>query len=161
MKTIAIVFCLLVAGVCFADDFTVRIAMLIDEETDVELAESLIRRELRSLGDVEIVDNTVAASWYLDIAIIESSNSHIGFLSVWFRHAEVSDLVDRLAAGEFEDDTDMTSAAYRHAYSFEPWNTSMSIRLELRDLVEGLILRFDQTLDKFRPGGSWYREEGQ
>ena len=167
MKTIAIVLCL-VAGVCFADDFMVHMNMLIDEEANVDLAESLIRRELRSLGDVEITDDYREANWYLDIAIVYRSTLHIGFLSIWYRRE--ADLIQRYwNTDEFAFDafaSDEMAANVRKAlleltFSFRSRATYYYVQRELRDLVEGLILAFDTELDEFRPGGRNYSEEGE
>lgn len=163
MKAIAIVLCLLVAGGCFADDFTVYVNTIIGYGINEELAESLIRRELRSLGDVEVTDTPFGeANWFLDIAIVQSSNLHIGFLSIWYRPSRALDLTQRWLNGDFDDDDDMSAAAGLLALAFSPWNTSWTVRNELRDLVELLILNFDDKLDDYRPGGKLYQpKEGE
>ena len=162
MKTIAIVLCLLVAGVCFADTQKVYLSADIDDDISKNLANSLIRRELRSLGDVEIVDTYPQADWYLLIVLIENSTAGgrvLGYTGVMFlarRDPDTMSLIQDHQAGKFdpvpkEVGVPFGMAIFDLMHSFRPYTSTFGAGPEMRGLVEYLIASVDNlALDRYR-----------
>ena len=157
MISISLILCLSVAGICFADVQQVSVNIA----TNIDLAEDLIHRGLRGISDVELIDFDIEgkANWSLEIVILYHSNMHTGVLHVWHRSSEMMDFVEHWYTNKIDiDSVDMGSIAVELTWSFQPWITYWAIERELSKLVERLILRFDELLDEFRPGGRRHSE---
>ena len=163
-RTLAVAVLLAVVSAVYGDTFSVYIHLIVDgpEETVVS---SYIKRELRSLGDVELVDTDEAgakAEWYLTIAVTEmktTSGTVIGYTGViaplWRNIDSHVELLKFLFSDEAKKASEASTGEpylwfVEVSERFKPLGAIIGKEADLRALCQRLIVEFDNALDHYR-----------